>query len=106
MRARNIILLGLVILLAVAPLWLKKNSEFGGADDRAEQAITQVHPGYKPWFSSLWEPPSGEVETFLFAVQAAVGAGFIGYYLGYSKARKKVLEEMEKTAAPTEISKS
>ena len=29
-----------------------------------------------------WEPPSGEIESLLFALQAAIGAGFIGYYVG------------------------
>jgi len=102
-RAKNIILLGLVILLAVAPLWLKGNAEFGGADGQAEQAITQAQPDYKPWFNSLWEPPSGEIESLLFAVQAAAGAGFIGYFLGYSKSRKETMEEMKKSTAQTNI---
>lgn len=101
MKAKNIILLvGLVILLAVVPLWLKGNAEFGGADDQAEKAITQVQPGYKPWFKPLWEPPSGEIESLLFAVQAAAGAGFIGYFLGYSKGRRETgqVQKLEKSS--------
>jgi cobalt/nickel transport protein len=88
MRAKNIILIILVILLAVIPLWMKGNAEFSGADGQAEQVIAQTRPDYQPWFSSVWEPPSGEIETLLFALQAAIGAGFIGYFLGYMKARK------------------
>jgi cobalt/nickel transport protein len=42
-----------------------------------------VKSDYKPWFSSIWEPPSGEIESLLFALKAALGAGFIGYYIGY-----------------------
>ncbi len=30
----------------------------------------------------LWEPPSPEIESLLFAVQAALGAGVLGYYFG------------------------
>ncbi len=93
MRAKNIILIVLVILLAVIPLWVKGNAEFGGADGMAEEAITQTQPDYEPWFTSLWEPPSGEIESLLFALQAALGAGFIGYFLGYMKARKAAFNE-------------
>jgi cobalt/nickel transport protein len=89
MRIKNIILIIIVILLAVIPLWIKGGAEFGGADGQAEVAITQMQPDYKPWFSSIWEPPSGEIESLLFALQAAIGAGFIGYFLGYLRARKE-----------------
>ncbi|MFZ5590951.1 MAG: energy-coupling factor ABC transporter substrate-binding protein, partial [Bacillota bacterium] len=63
----------LVVLLAVIPLQLKRGAEFSGADSQAEQAITAIAPDYQPWFSSLWEPPSGEIESLLFAVQAGLG---------------------------------
>lgn len=59
-----------------------------GADGLAEEAIGELRPGYEPWFKTLWEPPSGEVESLLFALQAALGAGFIGYYLGYGKGKR------------------
>ncbi|MDH7577385.1 MAG: energy-coupling factor ABC transporter substrate-binding protein [Bacillota bacterium] len=93
MRSKNLILIALVILLTIVPLWLKGNAEFSGADGQAEDAITQTHPDYEPWFRSFWEPPSGEIESLLFALQAALGAGFIGYYLGYSKSRGKTGEK-------------
>ncbi|HAG09310.1 MAG TPA: energy-coupling factor ABC transporter substrate-binding protein [Desulfotomaculum sp.] len=89
MRTKNIILIIIVILLAVTPLWMKGGAEFGGADGQAEVAITQMQPDYKPWFSSIWEPPSGEIESLLFALQAAIGAGFLGYFLGCLRARKE-----------------
>ncbi|MEW5961140.1 MAG: energy-coupling factor ABC transporter substrate-binding protein, partial [Chloroflexota bacterium] len=76
------LLLALVVFLAVIGLWLNPGSEFGGADGAAEEMIAQVAPDYQPWFSHIWEPPGGEIESLLFAVQAALGAGFIGYYLG------------------------
>lgn len=87
MRTKNIILVVLVILLAIVPLWLLGNAEFEGADGQAEEAIVQIRPDYEPWFHSLWEPPSGEIESLLFALQAAIGAGFIGYFWGYRKAK-------------------
>jgi len=91
----NIILLLLVALLAVFPLYLVKDSEFGGADGAAEEMITEINPEYEPWFSSFWEPPGGETESLLFALQAALGAGFIGYYVGYKRGQAKEKENKE-----------
>jgi cobalt/nickel transport protein len=88
----NIILLLLVALLAIFPLYLVKDSEFGGADGAAEEMITEINPEYEPWFSSFWEPPGGETESLLFALQAALGAGFIGYYVGYKRGQAKEKE--------------
>jgi cobalt/nickel transport protein len=85
---KNIFLIAFVILLTILPLFIQKDAEFAGADGQAEQVITQINPDYKPWFTSFWEPPSGEIESLLFAVQAALGAGFVGYFIGYSKGKK------------------
>ncbi len=89
---KNLVLIAIVIGLAVVPLFIVKNAEFGGSDDHAEKAITEINAHYKPWFSPVWEPPSGEIESLLFSLQAALGAGFIGYYIGYGKGRKKKIE--------------
>lgn len=85
---KNLVLIGIVVILAVIPFFVQKGAEFGGADGQAEIVITQIDPEYKPWFTSFWEPPSGEIESLLFAVQAALGAGFVGYFIGYSKGKK------------------
>ncbi len=85
----NVFLILVVIGLAVIPLLLLKNAEFGGADGEAEKAITEINQGYQPWFVPLCEPPSGEIESLLFALQAAIGAGIIGYGLGYMKGRSR-----------------
>lgn len=83
------ILIVLVIILAVVPLFIVQNSEFGGADGEAEGAITEISPSYEPWFEPFWEPPGGETESLLFALQAALGAGFLGYYFGLKKGQAK-----------------
>lgn len=87
--AKNLLLAALVIALAVVPLMTLKHAEFGGADGQAEEAITELHPDYKPWFAPFWEPPGGEVESLLFALQAALGAGVLGYGLGYLRASRQ-----------------
>ena len=40
---------------------------------------------------NLWEPPSGEIESLLFSLQVAIGAGAIGYIFGVLKERRKLL---------------
>lgn len=79
---RNVLLLLAVVLLAVIPLVLNKNAEFGGADGQAMDLIGEIDPTYQPWAEPVNPPASGEVESMLFALQAALGAGVIGFVLG------------------------
>lgn len=85
---KNLILIIIVILISVIPLLTLKNAEFAGADGLAETAITEIAPDYKPWFSPIYEPDSGEIESLLFALQAAIGAGVMGFILGRITAKK------------------
>ncbi|HIQ38732.1 MAG TPA: energy-coupling factor ABC transporter substrate-binding protein [Methanothermococcus okinawensis] len=92
METKHILMiLGFIILTAIPFLMYAGKGEdegyFGGADGAAEEAIVDMNPNYEPWFSPLWEPPSGEIESLLFALQAAIGAIIIGYFVGYNKAR-------------------
>ena len=104
-RHQNLVLLIAVVLLAIFPLWLvqkpapgpdgKEVEIFAGADDQAKALIGEIAPDYQPWFEPLIEPASGEIASLLFALQAAIGAGFIGYYLGVSRTREKLRREAE-----------
>lgn len=85
---KNLILVLLVVLIAAVPLWLCRGAEFGGADGLAEELIVETHPDYEPWFSPIFEPASGEIESLLFALQAALGTGVIGFVLGRMTAKK------------------
>lgn len=85
----TIILFLLVLAIIIIPQLMHKDAEFGGADGEAETLITEIAPTYKAWFSSLYEPASGEIESLLFASQAALGAGIIGYYVGTTRTKKK-----------------
>jgi cobalt/nickel transport protein len=82
-----------VVLLAVLGLIvggiLVPGSEFSGADGQAEEVIASIDPNVEPWFAPLWEPPGGETESLLFALQAALGGGGIGYVLGLLRARSQ-----------------
>lgn len=98
-RLQNVLLLLGVVLLVILPLMIVEKPEpapgqkeveiFAGADDQAKDLVGEIQPNYKPWFEPLLEPPSGEIATMLFALQAALGAGFIGYWLGSSVTRSK-----------------
>jgi cobalt/nickel transport protein len=89
----NVLLVLAVVLIAALPVVLgmgdHKAEPFTGADAEAEVAITEIDPDYRPWFSPLYEPPSGEIESGLFALQAAVGAGFVAYCLGLWRGRRQ-----------------
>jgi cobalt/nickel transport protein len=74
----GVLLLVLLPLIGLAP----RDAEFEGADAEATALIESLAPDYEPWFEPWFEPPSGEIESLLFALQAALGAGLIGYYLG------------------------
>jgi cobalt/nickel transport protein len=82
-----------VVLLAVLGLIigniLVPGSEFGGADGQAEEVIAEINPNVEPWFDPIWEPPGGETESLLFALQAALGGGFVGYVLGLKRAEAR-----------------
>nr|MBS0022213.1 energy-coupling factor ABC transporter substrate-binding protein [Gammaproteobacteria bacterium] len=86
MKRTNVILLIVIAVLLLVPLLLPVadhlDEPFSGADGQAEAAIVETHPDYQPWFESFWEPPSGEIESLLFSLQAALGAGLLGYYFG------------------------
>ncbi|WP_287382543.1 energy-coupling factor ABC transporter substrate-binding protein [Methanobacterium sp.] len=94
-----ILILALVAVIAIIPLAAyngmgEEQGYFGGADDAASTVIEET--GYEPWFSSIWEPPSGEIESLLFALQAAIGAIIIGYILGYFNGQAKERRRIEK----------
>ena len=89
-------ILVLVLICAailIFPLLTIHDSEFGGADGAAEEAIAQVDPDYEPWAESILEPPGGETESLLFCLQTALGAVVIGFGFGYLVARKKYRSE-------------
>ena len=103
-RTQNTLLIIGVIVLALLPLWIVERPAagpdgevaiFGGADDQAKNLIGEINPEYQPWFESLIEPASGEIASLLFALQAAIGAGFIGYWLGSVVTRERLRQAAE-----------
>lgn len=83
----NTWLLGGAVMLSMAPVLIHQGKEFKATDSINITAIEEVKPGYKPWFEPVIKPSGGEVETFLFATQAAIGSGVVCYILGLYKGR-------------------
>ncbi|WP_439183424.1 energy-coupling factor ABC transporter substrate-binding protein [Carboxylicivirga taeanensis] len=88
---QNYLLLLFVLIIPIVALWLGGDSEFGGADTKAVEAIDSAD-GYTPWFESVWAPPGGETESLLFALQAAIGTGVLAYFIGYIKGKKAAVD--------------
>lgn len=102
-RGRYLLLLGTLVLVAAPLLFIK--GEYGGSDDQASEAVAASQPGFKPWFEPLWKPPSAEIEGLLFALQAALGAGVIGYVVGRIHGAAREREALNnKKAPPSDVS--
>lgn len=90
-RKLELIVLAILLIFAAQFIYMSSttDAEYGGADGEAEKVINDITGGtYEPAAKPLWEPPSGEIESLLFGLQAAIGAGVLGYFFGYYRAKK------------------
>ena len=85
-KQHNWLLVAGVIALALFPV-LFVRGEYAGSDGQGTEAIQKLQPGYKPWFEPVVELPSGEIESLMFATQAALGAGVVGFVIGLYRGR-------------------
>jgi cobalt/nickel transport protein len=88
-KLANMGLLSIAVVLSLAPVLIFQGKEFKATDSKNQTAIEEVQPGYKPWFAPVIKPSGGEIETFLFATQAAIGSGVTCYILGLYKGRNE-----------------
>ena len=91
----------LVVALVVVPLLLNSTAAYGGSDDAASDAITEIQPGMHPWAKPIWTPPSSEIESLLFALQASLGAIVIGYFFGLKRGQRQAQSTLPGTPAVT-----
>ena len=81
-----LLVIGFATLLALTTVF--PEAEWSGADGQGMELI-EVSLNYEPWMEPIWEPPSEEIESLLFALQAAIGSLITGYYFGLLKGRKE-----------------
>ncbi|GKX51740.1 energy-coupling factor ABC transporter substrate-binding protein [Budvicia aquatica] len=86
---KTLVLILLIVGLVIAPFFIDHGGEFGGADGQAEDQIMLIAPDYEPWFESLYQPASGEIESLLFTLQGSLGTAVIFYVLGYYRRGRK-----------------
>lgn len=90
-----IIVVVFVFSFALAPKPAEGEEGFGGTDS----AVTQIleERGVEPWFQPLFQPGSGEVESGLFALQAAIGGAILGFALGQLRGRAAARRDLTRS---------
>jgi cobalt/nickel transport protein len=72
---------------------LMAGAEFAGSDTQGSSQIAEMTGKGEGDFQPLiwqWEPQSGEIESGLFALQAAIGGILVGWVFGYWKGQKNM----------------
>lgn len=103
-KAITVALIAAAVLIAAFPLFFNlgdPNSEepFAGTDAAAESVVEEVNPDYQPWYDPIIGELPGEVESGLFALQAALGAGVLGYVLGIYRGRAQLRKPEQETTS-------
>lgn len=98
-----VLILSAVAIIFSMSLWLNidesEETMFVGTDSTATRVIQSDHT-YKPWFSNVFTPGSGEIESGLFSIQAALGGCAFGFAIGALWQRRRELpESCAKTAS-------
>lgn len=96
----TVALVAAVVALVALPLLLGAPSDYAGTDSLATEEIRAGDPGYVPWFDPVFSPGSSEVESGLFALQAAIGGVVLGYVLGRLRGRRSRSTAQPSTGGP------
>ena len=99
-RKYGLELLTLVAILVFIGLFLMVSAggshEFSGSDDVGSQKIAELTGVSMDSIQPLipqYEPPSGEIESTLFALQASFGGLILGLVFGYWLGQKKSMSD-------------
>ncbi len=91
-------IIALVVIVLLPFQFADVPDGFEGTDTQAVEMIKTIRPDYQPWVRPVAEVlriPSEALENLLFTVQAALGAGIVGYYLGYFRGQRPSGDEQE-----------
>lgn len=94
-----LLLLFLVIVIAVLPLILNRNAEFGGSDDAGSVIVEEINgSSYEPWFTPVLESIlggelPGEIESLIFCLQTGIGVGVFAFFMGRFVERRKWMRD-------------
>ncbi|QUO32319.1 energy-coupling factor ABC transporter substrate-binding protein [Faecalicatena sp. Marseille-Q4148] len=94
-----LLLLFLVIVIAVLPLILNRNAEFGGSDDAGSVMVEEINgSSYEPWFTPVLESIlggelPGEIESLIFCLQTGIGVGVFAFFMGRFVERRKWMRD-------------
>jgi cobalt/nickel transport protein len=96
-RRYRLEILAIIAVLAFCALFLYSNSvmehaEYAGSDTHGSEQIAGLTGKAEEDFQPLiwqWVPPSGEIESGLFALQAGIGGIMVGWVFGYWTAQRK-----------------
>ncbi len=90
-------ILAIIAILVFSVLFLYSSSragnvEYAGTDKIGSSKVSQItgipEEDYRPLIWQ-WVPPGGEIESALFALQAAIGGIAVGWVFGYWKGLKE-----------------
>lgn len=102
---KKTVILGIVLicLIALIPLFVLKDAEFGGSDDAGSQVVAEVNSSYEPWAAPVLETLiggelPGEVESLFFCIQTGIGVGIISFIMGRFVERRKWMKQEEDSA--------
>ena len=87
-----------IFLIALVPLFVLKDAEFGGSDDAGSVVVVEVDGSYEAWATPILEiliggELPGEVERLFFCIQTGIGVGIIAFIMGRFVERKKWMKD-------------
>ena len=84
-----------VVFIMCLGIFVFTSGDWGGSDDAGGGAAEEhgVVPWLTDWIDAIYGELPGEIESLLFAIQAAIGAIIIGYFIGSAKSKKQAAQE-------------
>lgn len=82
-----------IVFVMCLVIFVTTSGDWGGSDDSGGEAAEEhgIVPWLTDWIDAITngEGLPGEIESLLFAVQAAIGAVIIGYFIGSARSKKQ-----------------